>query len=564
MLQFLQRATPTWLLCALGLAVGWLNLSLVDPAQRSVLMGSTALAAWLLAALGAFARARMEPDRGSGWRLVGLAFTVTTLFSTLALARTLHGLSATPPPASMVFITWGTLVLLGMAWFRFQPGLSRNQHWVGLALDVGNFLASLLLAYWLIFLRTFFVADHFPLLDRVSTLGLPFGVAGLAGLFGRAACWYEHGFRGPMGFYSLALLLMALNLPFLETFLARRPFLGHPAQVGMIPVWLLAIAASRRPFPDSRRFQLLARIPLRDLFSYAPLAIAIPALLYSTLVRKTLLDPFAMALLVIILLCLATRQLLALGQLRELNRTLEDRVEARSRELSEAQACLVRTERMNVIATLGAGVAHDINNFLSTALASTELVLDDPDLPSASRGDLDRIRRATEKAGALTKRLLAFGREITGPLAFDPRDRIQHLAPILRSLVPRRIELREDLEGGGCLLGDPQAFDQVLVNLVSNARDAIPDRGRIQLRSRNEPGDFLLEVADTGAGIPPEVLARVFEPFFTTKPLGVGTGLGLSSTKVIVEGFGGRIDVESVPGKGSAFRVRIPLRAAGG
>ena len=560
MLQFLQRVTPTWLLCALGLGVAWMNLRLADPGQRPVLMGVTALVAWILAALGAFSRARMEPTRDTGWRLVGLAFGVASLFSALALARILRGMSTTPPPASAVFITWGSLVLLGMAWFRFQPGLSRNQHWVGLALDVGNFLASLLLAYWLIFLRTFFVADHFPLLDRISTLGLLFGVAGLAGMFGRAACWYEHGFRGPMGFISLALVTMALNLPFLQTFLTRQPFLGHPAQVGMIPVWLLFIVASRRPFPESRRFQLLAGVPLRDLFSFAPLAIAIPALLYSTLVRRTLLDPFAMVLLVVILLCMAARQLLALDQLRELNRTLEDRVEARSRELSEAQACLVRTERMNVIATIGAGIAHDINNFLSTSLASAELAMDDPKLPPATRDDLERIRRATEKAGALTKRLLAFGREVTGPLAFDPRDRIQHLVPILRSLVPRHIELSVDLEGGGCLLGDPQAFDQVMVNLVSNARDAIPDRGRIQLRSWNESVDFIMEVADTGAGIPPEVLARVFEPFFTTKPQGVGTGLGLSSTKVIVEGFEGRIDIESAPGKGTAFRVRIPLR----
>ncbi len=556
MLTSLQRATPMWLLCAAGLLLGALNLGLGDPRLRSLLMGGAALAAWLLAALGAFARSRAEPARAAAWKALAAGFLVTSLFTTVGFVRILLGHHAAPAPAPAVFITWAALACLGLAWLRFQPGPIRGLRWLELALDGGNFLASLLLAYWLVFLRDAFQAAPFPLVDRVATLGLLFGIAGLAGVFGRAASWSGGGFRGPLGCISLALLVMALNLPFLETFLARQPFIGHPAQTGMIPAWLLMIAASRRPLPGAIQTREAAGVPLRDLLSYAPLAIAIPALLYSTLARRVPLDPFTLALLGIVLASLGARQVLALAQLRALNRTLEDRVEARTRALAEAQSTLVRTERMNLVATLGAGAVHDINNLLSSALLSTDLALEAGDDPP-HREALERIRASIDKAGALTRRLLDFGQAPAGREAFAPVERIRNLLPVLRGMVPRRIELGFEPGTGSCLLeGDPQAFDQVLVNLVSNARDAIPGHGTILLRCQGGEHGFQLEVVDTGLGVPEAVQARLFEPFFTTKA--TGTGLGLSSTRAIVDGFGGRIELDSAPGLGASFRLRFP------
>ena len=138
-------------------------------------------------------------------------------------------------------------------------------------------------------------------------------------------------------------------------------------------------------------------------------------------------------------------------------------------------------------------------------------------------------------------------------------ERIRNLLPVLRGMVPRRIELGFEPGTGSCLLeGDPQAFDQVLVNLVSNARDAIPGHGTILLRCQGGEHGFQLEVVDTGLGVPEAVQARLFEPFFTTKP--TGTGLGLSSTRAIVDGFGGRIELDSAPGLGSSFRLRFPVQ----
>ncbi|WLT30403.1 sensor histidine kinase [Geothrix sp. PMB-07] len=569
MLPRIRKATPVWLLCGLGLAGGWVTAACGDPWRRGLYLGIGMIGSFALAALGAYGRAREEAEMAKGWRTLGASFALMGLFGALSLARLLALGAETPPPPPLEMLSLASLILVAWSWYRFQPGLSRSPQWSEFLLDGGNFVASLLLGYWLLFLHGLFAVDHLPLLDRIATLCFVVGVGSMAGLFGHAARQHEKGLKGPMGFMSLALFCLAFNLPFLQALVERKSWLGHPSQVGLIPCWLLFIATTRRPFPGVQIPLKLWGRPVQDLLPYAPLVVALPVLIYSSSVRRVALDPLAMGILVVLLVCLGARHLMTLGQVRRLNQTLEDRVEERTRELAEAQALLVRTERMNVLATLGAGAVHDINNLLAAAMSSSQLMLEeDPGLPPHIRQRLESLHKTTETAGRLTKRLMVFGNgeEPTGPLAFDAQARLQHLVPLLRTLVPRHIDLEiQQDDRAFILVGEPQAFDQVIVNLVSNARDAISGRGRICIRSLQAIGDetrYRLEVEDTGEGIPHHIQHKIFDSFFTTKPPGIGTGLGLSSIRVIIEAFGGSIEVDSSPGAGATFRVLFPLLAA--
>lgn len=567
MLLRVRQVTPAWLLCGLGLAGAWAFVVCADPWRRALGIGLGMAGSFTLAALGAYGRAQEEIETAKAWRSLGAAFALMGLFGALSLARFL-AYGAEPPSLPLEMISLASMAMAAWSWLRFQPGPAWNAQRLEFLLDGGNFVASLLLAYWLFFLHDLFKVHHLPLQDRLVTLCFVVGAGGMAGLYGHAACLFENGFKGPMGFLSLGLLGLAFNLPFLQTLVERKAWLGHPSQVGLIPCWLLFILATRRPVPASQAPLKLWGRPIQDLLPYTPLALALPVLIYSGPVRRVALDPLAMSIFAALMICLGARHLMTLGQVRRLNQTLEDRVEERTRELAEAQALLVRTERMNFLATLGAGAAHDINNLLSAAISSSQLMLEeDPAMPSRTRQGLECIQKATETAGRLTKRLMEFGNgePATGPLAFDAQARLQQLVPLLRTMVPRHIELdiQQD-ERAFILVGEPQAFDQVIVNLVSNARDAISGKGHICIRSLQAIGDrsrYRLEVEDTGEGIPRQIQQKIFDSFFTTKAPGTGTGLGLSSIKVIVEAFGGSIEVDSSPGAGSTFRVLFPVLA---
>jgi signal transduction histidine kinase len=245
---------------------------------------------------------------------------------------------------------------------------------------------------------------------------------------------------------------------------------------------------------------------------------------------------------------------------------LEQQVRERTRALEQAQAMLLRTERMNSLALLGDGLAHDLNNLLSAIKARAELVLMDLDegkLPD--RKDLVRVQEATQLAANLSNRLLALGRQhAEPPTALDLGEQLQAISPLLRVLLPETQTLHVDCQPGSLpFLGTRSLLEQILVNLVGNARDAMAPGGRITLRARGpQPTEDSLgpslEVEDTGHGIPAEVQAQVFQPFFTTKTTGPGTGLGLASVQALLKKAGGSISFVSEPGRGTTFRVWLP------
>lgn len=238
-----------------------------------------------------------------------------------------------------------------------------------------------------------------------------------------------------------------------------------------------------------------------------------------------------------------------------------------------------QAQKMESIGNLAGGIAHDFNNLLTAILGYSNVLLDDDEsgtLPrDVARSFVEEIQKAGERAASLTSQLLAFSRrQIIQPTVLDINAVIGGLDRMLQRLIGEDIELRTHLSETLCpTRADAGQIEQVIMNLVVNARDAMPTGGKITIETDNleldeaysrqhiavAPGGYvMLAVSDTGTGMSPEVQARIFEPFFTTKPKGRGTGLGLATIYGIVKQNAGDIGVESEPGKGTTFKVYLP------
>ncbi|MBI3564774.1 MAG: response regulator [Elusimicrobia bacterium] len=243
--------------------------------------------------------------------------------------------------------------------------------------------------------------------------------------------------------------------------------------------------------------------------------------------------------------------------------------------LAQVEAQLRQAQKLESVGRLAGGVAHDFNNILMAILGYAESLKQNLPYGDPRQKDAEEIILAGERAAALTRQLLAFSRrQPLVPSLVDLNATVTNLQRMLQRLLGEDVEIVCDLAAGlGKVLADHHLIEQVVLNLVVNARDAMPKGGRLTLRTRDvetdaaqagaRPGPYVvLEVADTGVGMDAETLARVFEPFFTTKAVGKGTGLGLSTVYGIVQQSGGRVEVSSTPGAGSCFRVFLPRAAA--
>jgi PAS domain S-box-containing protein len=242
------------------------------------------------------------------------------------------------------------------------------------------------------------------------------------------------------------------------------------------------------------------------------------------------------------------------------------------RDITEERALEVQlrqAQRLESIGLLAGGVAHDFNNLLTAIAGFTDLArlaAADGISPDA---DLAEIQAAVERAKSLTSQLLTFGRRaIVRPRPVRLAAAVSELTPLLQRLIGERIEIATRLDPAATVVLDPGQLDQVLVNLVVNARDAMPQGGHIDIAAgctADASGQVVwLEVGDDGVGIPPEVVDKIFLPFFSTKERGHGTGLGLSTVQGIVVGAGGHISVSSSPGRGATFRIVLPAAAWAG
>jgi len=248
-------------------------------------------------------------------------------------------------------------------------------------------------------------------------------------------------------------------------------------------------------------------------------------------------------------------------------------------EKKKLEAHVLRAQRMESIGTLAGGIAHDLNNVLTPILMSIRVLREDlPD--TGSRRLLDTLESSAQRGANIVQQVLSFARGAEGERAlFQIRHPVNEVVKIARETFPPSIIIQDDAPKDLWMIyGESTQVHQVLMNLLVNARDAMPHGGKIRVTAENatidesycrmqpdaQPGRYVvLTVADTGTGIPPALVSRIFEPFFTTKPVGKGTGLGLSTALGIVRSHGGFINVYSEVGKGTSFKVHYPAAPDG-
>jgi two-component system cell cycle sensor histidine kinase/response regulator CckA len=234
-----------------------------------------------------------------------------------------------------------------------------------------------------------------------------------------------------------------------------------------------------------------------------------------------------------------------------------------------------QSQKMEMVGQLAGGIAHDFNNVLSAIMMANDFLLNAHKPTDPSFQDIMQIKQNATRAATLVRQLLAFSRRQTlRPQVLDLGDALSDLTMLLRRLIGEKVKL--DLVHGRDLWPvkvDVSQFEQVVVNLAVNARDAMPDGGKLTVKTANVTADeaaqlpykglpaadyVRIDIADTGTGIPPDIVDKIFEPFFSTKEVGKGTGLGLSTVYGIVKQTGGFVYVDSVPGEGTAFRIFLP------
>ncbi|MEE3326110.1 MAG: ATP-binding protein [Myxococcota bacterium] len=238
------------------------------------------------------------------------------------------------------------------------------------------------------------------------------------------------------------------------------------------------------------------------------------------------------------------------------------------------EAQLQRAQQMEVVGRLAGGVAHDFNNVLTTIFGFAEFAAEQVQEQSSVHKDIRQVLHAAERAAALTRQLLSFSRRQGSPRVIDPNSQIRAIDGMVRSLLEEDVDYRVHFSDDVWHIRmDPGALEQVIINLVINARDALPAGGQISLKTENfhvyktdtslgetlEPGEYVaLTVSDNGTGMSEELQRRVFDPFFTTKDAGKGTGLGLYVCSDLIQQAGGSIHLWSEVGKGARFRVVLP------
>jgi signal transduction histidine kinase/ActR/RegA family two-component response regulator len=258
-----------------------------------------------------------------------------------------------------------------------------------------------------------------------------------------------------------------------------------------------------------------------------------------------------------------------------LNRA-EAEKETAQEALARSEKLLQQSQKMEAIGLLAGGVAHDFNNLLAVINGYSELLLERVDLAESDRRSLEQIKQAGGSAASLTRQLLMLSRQqVVEPVVLNINQTVGNLDKMLRRLIKENIQFSFVLDPQlDRVKADPGQIEQIVLNLVVNARDAMPNGGALRIQTKNiekpagpaaSPSRFvLLEVTDTGTGMDQQTQAHIFEPFFTTKAVGKGTGLGLATVYGIVKQSNGHIEVQSTLGRGSSFQIYLPAEAQAG
>jgi signal transduction histidine kinase len=500
----------------------------------------------------AFVRGREAPDERAGWFLIALSHALLTLAGVVALVLPVSRVPA--PGAFTLPIVNNVLVAAGLwvwPWHLDHP-VRRFANVLGSALFIGSIWLLLWLSgTW----SAGLLGDPFT---RLTLVGFAIHVVLVGGMGLYLVSQAPRRVRGPLGWILAGTVASAFVLGLLQVFVTGGGTWGPLfAALTMGPIGYILAAWCRRPVEPPVAGELS---PRWSALLYAPYAIVGGTLAWAVLARHEHLVAPSMAFFVLTAVLLG-RQFLLLDELRESHQTLETRVRERTRDLETMQAAIIRTERMNLAATLGAGLAHNLNNALTVVLATSDALQDQVGNGPEAEAVADVVA-AARQAAELSGRLMRFARQAREetPTSVDLREAAKEIEGLLRVYVGRDIKLTMDLEPAETTVVSTRSrFEQILVNLVSNARDVLPEGGSIEVKVTHvASGGVDLCVADNGPGITDDLKGHLFEPFFTTKTDGKGTGLGLVSVKAMAEQDGGSVTVDSRPGAGTAFHVTWP------
>lgn len=559
---------PRGILAGAWLAAAAVHLSL-PPGQRQLTWPLLYLALEALAGLSlAYRAARSMGRTRLAW---GLLAASALLEVPNLLLTVLHDRGCLPAWAagatSYLSLASGILVLAGI--ISFPLGQKRGGLFRQRVLDSLIFASALLFLLWAMGIHASLQAASQGAAGQNMALRVfsaYLNVALLGGGLVFMTSYHPDCIRGPLGWLGASALawlgaISCWTLTGLPSEVARQ---GWIVIAGAIPLFQGLAAWSPKSveesLPDAEEGSRVA-----GLLPYLPVSIAVAALagLLAWAPRQVGREAYAIFLAMVVLLLL--RQFQAIQDLQAARRTLADRVQQRTLALEQAQEAVLRTERMNTLAMMGAGLAHDLNNLLGAVKGSADLaVMNLEDGIAPGKDELERIALAAERASLLTRRLMEFARREKEELRpMDLGQAVKAMEATLRLLLPKSVAFLMQVPANGPLavLTSRVRLEQMMVNLVANAGDAMPSGGVLRIRvdqAGPDTDEAMIEVVDSGVGMTPDVLAKIFDPFFTTKAPGKGTGLGLSSLKAMVEEGGGRLEVESAPGQGARFRILVP------
>ncbi|WP_306602254.1 sensor histidine kinase [Geothrix sp. 21YS21S-2] len=513
----------------------------------------------------ALAKARDLPEERTGWRIFALGVAVSMLGNALWLVLPIAPGAAAPMRAVAYAATPLSAAILALAVWSW-PWRGRDSH-RGLNL-LGSlvFCLSFLLLPWIRGVWSPVMEGAPPLRIFVITLCSRLVLAG--GLASFLVAGDPRRLRGPLGWLLLNCSLLFVQGAFLSHSMARMDVAARSPWFALTPLitGALFLAAYTRH---------AAEVPTEEarLGNHLPgLLLHVPFLATSTLIVVAIIEgrpPGPGVLLVFLLMTasLVLRQFLLQEQLMASHREMEERVRSRTVELERMQDVVLLNERLNAVVVLGAGLVHDLNKGLGSILSAAEVLQMELERRMKVSGfAVEAIIQAVERSAVLSSRVMDFSRRLQeeGEVR-DLRRELGALEGLLKLLVPCGVHLvMQPGQEPAPVRIHTEDLKQILLNLVANARDAMPGGGTIRVAVGKETltGETYLDVEDTGTGIPEETRARMFEPFFTTKDPGTATGLGLASVKVLLERVQGRVEVSSSMGAGTRFRLLFPAAAS--
>jgi len=515
----------------------------------------------VLSCVAALKRAAEEPEEGLGWRLLALGCAIS-MTGNLLWTFLPHGLLAGS------FGRWILSACTPLGGLALGLGLLRwpwrTREGSGLAHMLGSavFCLSILLLPWVQGLWTPYLEGQ-PLM-RVLGVTMLSRLVLVGGIAGYLAAEDPRRLRGPLGWMTLYAGLVFIQMAFIARGPHRLDVITNSPWLGLTPLIsaiFFMVPACRRPVEAPAGEGELP--PLLPIFLLHLPFLASTGLLALQVMAGAGPKPWVMGVFLLLAAALVARQFMLQVQLEGSHRHLEARVRARTADLERMQDVALLNERLNAVVVLGAGLVHDLNKGLGSILNAAEVLrMELARRMKVSDFAVEAIIDAVERSANLSSRVMDFSKRLQeeGDVR-DLRRELAALEGLLRLLVPGgvRLLLNPGQEPAPVRIHS-EDLKQILVNLITNARDAMPGGGtiRVAVGKLEGTGETFLDVEDTGTGLEGGVRERMFDPFFTTKEPGKASGLGLSSVRILLDKAQGRVEVSSELGVGTRFRLLFP------